>query len=104
MRDRAIIRARIASTIAVTRSAVIAARIRSTHVHDNDGRDDQHLFPLIGGGTIDWGHAMDALRLHGDRYPLMLELREVPHMTDPLSKVIEVFERLEHTTAHRKEQ
>ena len=79
-------------------------RIRSTHVHDNDGRDDQHLFPLIGGGTIDWGHAMDALRLHGDRYPLLLELREVPNMTDPLSKVREVFERLEHTTAHRKEQ
>ena len=27
-------------------------RIRSTHMHDNDGKADKHLFPLIGeGGT-----------------------------------------------------
>ena len=38
-------------------------RIRSTHVHDNDGKDDKHLFPLLGeGGTIDWKNTMQLLR------------------------------------------
>ena len=38
-------------------------RIRSTHIHDNDGKDDTHLFPLISeGGTIDWPAAMPLLR------------------------------------------
>ncbi len=34
-------------------------RIRSLHVHDNDGEKDSHLFPLIAeGGTIDWKQTM----------------------------------------------
>ncbi len=38
-------------------------RIRSTHVHDNNGKDDVHLFPLYHeGGTIDWKDAMGLLR------------------------------------------
>jgi sugar phosphate isomerase/epimerase len=49
-------------------------RIRSTHIHDNDGRDDSHLFP--GKGTIDWKSAMKLLRSRVNQYPLMLELKE----------------------------
>ena len=26
---------------------IMKDRIRSTHVHDNDGKDDKHLFPLL---------------------------------------------------------
>ena len=38
-------------------------RIRSTHVHDNNGKDDIHLFPLLAeGGTIDWKKTMELLR------------------------------------------
>ena len=38
-------------------------RIRSTHVHDNNGKDDIHLFPLVAeGGTIDWKKTMGLLR------------------------------------------
>src|SRR5690349_21994741 len=38
-------------------------RIRSTHVHDNDGKNDSHLLPLVTeGGTIDWKKAMELLR------------------------------------------
>src|SRR5215467_13545653 len=38
-------------------------RIRSTHVHDNNGADDMHLFPLVAeGGNIDWKQAMALLR------------------------------------------
>ena len=37
-------------------------QIRSTHVHDNDGKSDSHLFPLASeGGTIDWKNTMGLL-------------------------------------------
>jgi sugar phosphate isomerase/epimerase len=71
-------------------------RIRSTHVHDNDGKTDQHLFPTLSeGGTIDWKKAMELLRSGGDRYPLVLELKERPEIANPLEAVQQVFERLE---------
>lgn len=57
-------------------------RIRSTHVHDNDGREDQHLFP--GEGSIDWTKAMRLLKSRSDQYPLLLELREPPGMDHPV--------------------
>ena len=35
--------------------AAMKTRIRSTHIHDNDGKEDKHLFPFVAeGGTIDW--------------------------------------------------
>ena len=71
-------------------------RIRSTHVHDNNGKDDNHLFPLVGeGGTIDWKNAMQLLRSRQDQYPLVLELKERPEYTNPLESATLVFERLE---------
>lgn len=75
---------------------VMKERIRSTHVHDNNGTEDQHLFPLLGdGGTIDWKKAMKLLRSRADQYPLLLELKEVPQYAHPLDQVNEVFDRLE---------
>ena len=54
-------------------------RIRSTHVHDNDGKSDTPSFPLVGeGGTIDWRNTMQLLRSRGDQFPLLLELKERP--------------------------
>src|SRR5262249_6623103 len=42
---------------------LMKSRIRSTHVHDNNGVDDSHLFPLVAqGGTIDWARTMTSLR------------------------------------------
>lgn len=71
-------------------------KIRSTHIHDNDGVSDLHLFPMVAeGGTIDWERTMDTLRTRESQYPLMLELKEVPEMAHPLQAVCEVFERLE---------
>lgn len=71
-------------------------RIRSTHVHDNNGQDDKHLFPLVAeGGTVDWKAVMPALRSRESQYPLLLELRESPDFKNPLDKVKEVFDRLE---------
>ena len=72
-------------------------RIRSLHVHDNNGKDDLHLFPGAEGGTIDWAETMQLLRSREDQYPLLLELREVPDMAQPLNEIVRVFDRLEAT-------
>lgn len=75
----------------------LSSRIRSTHVHDNNGVEDQHLFPLVSeGGTIDWLRAMKLLRSLGGDCPLLLELREAPEMAHPFDQVRESFERLEN--------
>jgi sugar phosphate isomerase/epimerase len=74
---------------------VMRDRIRSTHIHDNDGKADKHLFPLLAeGGTIDWKKTMDLLRTRADQYPLLLELKEVPEFS--LATVVELFDRLEN--------
>jgi sugar phosphate isomerase/epimerase len=70
-------------------------RIRSLHVHDNDGKEDQHLFPMSEGGTIDWAATMELLRSCPGQYPLLLELREVAEMQHPLDEVVRVFDQLE---------
>lgn len=57
-------------------------RIRSTHLHDNDGKEDQHLFPKR--GSIDWTAAMRLLASRPDQYPLLLELRELPEQEHPV--------------------
>ncbi|MCW5983147.1 MAG: sugar phosphate isomerase/epimerase [Bryobacteraceae bacterium] len=72
-------------------------RIRSTHIHNNDGVKDLHLFPyLADGGNIDWNKTMKLLRSRPDQYPLLLELREVPDMAEPFARANEVFDRLEN--------
>ena len=75
---------------------IMKDRIRSTHVHDNDGKADKHLFPLLAdGGTVDWKRTMSLLRSRPGQYPLLLELKEVEGMEHPLDRVNEVFDRLE---------
>jgi sugar phosphate isomerase/epimerase len=75
---------------------IMKTRIRSTHVHDNDGKEDSHLFPFLSaGGSIDWAEAIRLLRSLGDDCPLALELRERPEFPNPLESVKEVFARLE---------
>lgn len=59
-------------------------RIRSTHIHDNNGEEDQHLFP--GKGTIDWSYAAPLLASCPDSCPLLLELREVAEMERPVEE------------------
>jgi sugar phosphate isomerase/epimerase len=73
---------------------IMKPRIRSLHIHDNDGKEDQHLFPGSEGGTIDWTATMDLLRSCPGQYPLLLELREVATMQYPLDEIARVFDRL----------
>jgi sugar phosphate isomerase/epimerase len=74
---------------------IMKPRIRSLHVHDNNGKEDQHLFPMAEGGTIDWSATMDLLRSRPGQYPLLLELREVADMQHPLEEIARVFNQLE---------
>ena len=75
---------------------IMRDRIRSLHVHDNNGKEDKHLFPILGeGGTVDWRKTMSLLRSRPDQYPLLLELKEVVGMQHPLDEVNRVFDSLE---------
>ncbi len=49
--------------------------IRTTHVHDNDGQRDAHLWP--GSGTIDWKQTMELLRTAPHVPALVLEIEGV---------------------------
>lgn len=88
-----------------TAYGIMASRIRSTHVHDNNGIEDQHLFPLApGGGSIDWRKTMDLLGSRPDQYPLLLELRQMADMPNPIAVVRDLFERLENLPASEKRE
>jgi sugar phosphate isomerase/epimerase len=50
--------------------------IRSTHVHDNSGEQDSHLWP--GKGNIDWKKAMELLRQAPQVPPLLMEIEGDP--------------------------
>jgi sugar phosphate isomerase/epimerase len=76
---------------------LLKSRIRSIHAHDNDGKEDAHLFPGDAAGTIDWPRAMQTLRSQPDRYPLLLELSEVPEMELPFENLQRVFDTLENS-------
>jgi sugar phosphate isomerase/epimerase len=72
---------------------IMGDRIRSTHIHDNDGGSDAHLAPFS--GSIDWGETMRLLRSRPGQYPLLLELRDELESPQPLVGVTRLFERLE---------
>ena len=74
---------------------IMKDRIRSLHLHDNDGVEDKHLYPQTAGGTIDWSQTMQLLRSKPGQYPLLLELREVPEMEHPIDEALKVFDSLE---------
>ena len=51
---------------------VLGKHIRSTHIHDNSGLKDDHVFP--GEGNIDWKQTMALLRQCPHVPPLLLEI------------------------------
>jgi len=75
---------------------LLKPRIRSTHLHDNNGTDDSHLFPnSVSGGTIDWTRTMHLLRSAPGQYPLLLELSEVADMPHPIEAARQTFDYME---------
>ena len=82
-----------------TAFTILKGRIKSTHVHDNNGSEDSHLWPLHSkGGTIDWKDTMRVLRTGAGQFPLLLELRDYPSefpLPQSLETVKQIFETLE---------
>lgn len=50
---------------------ILSGRLRSLHIHDNDGTDDQHQLPFL--GKIDWGEVIRALKETGYHDDFTLE-------------------------------
>ncbi len=70
---------------------VLRPLIRSTHVHDNSGEKDEHLWP--GAGSIDWKKAIDLLTSAPLRPPLLLEVKGDEGTQAPI-KMAQTFTRL----------
>jgi sugar phosphate isomerase/epimerase len=70
---------------------VLRNHIRSTHVHDNAGDRDSHLWP--GDGNIDWREAMELLQSAPHVPPLLLEIEEDPQK-NVTQKMEETFRKL----------
>jgi sugar phosphate isomerase/epimerase len=70
-------------------------RIRSTHIHDNKGDRDAHLWP--GDGTIDWGYTMSELKKAPGDPAAVLEIHYALEETNDgiAAKIKKTFERLE---------
>ncbi len=72
----------------------MADRIRSTHIHDNDGKNDLHAYPLEQKGTVDWPSSMKMLASRPNQYPLLLELREPPDVEHPIEHAKRIADQL----------
>ncbi|HXR74826.1 MAG TPA: sugar phosphate isomerase/epimerase family protein [Bryobacteraceae bacterium] len=73
---------------------IMKERIRSTHIHDNDGMSDSHFFPLRRKGNIDWPSSLKLLGSLPDQYPLLLELREDPDVDHPIAEAKRTIDEL----------
>lgn len=73
----------------------VSGHVWTTHVHDNRGRDDEHLVPFA--GTIDWAGAMMATQKIGYDGVLMLEVADSGDPMDVLKRSAAARQRLETT-------
>ncbi len=75
---------------------IMRDRISSTHIHDNDGIDDLHLFPLQNEGNINWSEVMKTLGSRPGQYPLLLELKEQPGLEHPIEHAKKIADDLDN--------
>ncbi len=73
----------------------MSGHLLTTHVHDNHGREDEHLVPFA--GTIDWDAAMMATQKIGYDGMLMLEVADTGNPLEVLRRSAAARERLEKT-------
>lgn len=73
---------------------VASGLVMSTHVHDNRGRVDDHLWPFE--GTIDWGAALMTLQKLGYEGPFVLAPAASPNrpVADVLARAVDARQRL----------
>jgi sugar phosphate isomerase/epimerase len=73
--------------------------IIATHVHDNHGRDDEHLVPGL--GTIDWNAALIAMQKFGYTGTYLMELANTGTPEAVLEAARRARQRFERTLADR---
>ena len=77
----------------------VAEHIITTHVHDNHGRDDEHLVPYR--GSIDWDQALVTMQKIGYEGTYLMELAATGAASQPFSRTRGAREeRFERTLAH----
>ncbi len=67
--------------------------IASTHVHDNRGEKDDHLFPFD--GEIDWEQTMRDFRGVDGQFPILFELRHYGPEVSNLGRLRRLMEKME---------
>lgn len=75
----------------------VAEHLTTTHVHDNHGRQDDHLVPLD--GTIDWPAALTALQKVGYDGTLMFEIAAHGSPKETLARARTARQRMERMLA-----
>ena len=73
----------------------LSGHLWTTHVHDNRGRQDEHLVPFA--GTIDWDAAMMETQKIGYDDVLMFEVAGHGNPADVLERSVKARERLQKT-------
>lgn len=90
------IEAHRAGTTVAHEFELMKSRIRSTHVHDNDGVVDNHRVPFLHpGGKIDWRTMMELFRSRPGQFPLNLEIKDSAEFPNPFEILPRIFEQLE---------
>jgi sugar phosphate isomerase/epimerase len=69
-------------------------RVVTTHVHDNNGDDDEHLMPYD--GKIDWDATLQLFAEAPHALPIVLELKEHATPSEVLKRSIAAFDRIEN--------
>jgi sugar phosphate isomerase/epimerase len=75
-----------------------AEHLITTHVHDNHGREDEHLTPYH--GTIDWASALITMQKIGYTGTYMMELANTGSPKTVLEAARQARERFERTLAY----
>jgi sugar phosphate isomerase/epimerase len=78
---------------------IAAEHLITTHIHDNHGRDDEHLVPYL--GTIDWNLALMAMQKIGYDGTYLMELADTGAPAAVLEEARRARQRFERTLAQR---
>ena len=73
----------------------VAEHLIATHVHDNRGREDEHLVPYL--GTIDWNLALVTMQKIGYDGTYMMELADTGSPAAVLEEARRARQRFERT-------
>jgi sugar phosphate isomerase/epimerase len=76
----------------------VAEHLISTHVHDNHGRDDEHLVPYL--GSIDWNLALATMQKIGYEGTYVMELAGTGNPAAVLEEARRARQRFERALAH----